>query len=409
MRTFALSAALWIGSPQANQEAVVNTGQHASKPRRWLRYVRITLVILALLVVILAGIGLWVLTLPPFGGEPNGERLMRMRANPLYHDGAFANPLPPEPPRALSDNLTLLRQELANKEVRVPPSAIPVVVVDPKSLQATAPAPGLRAFWIGHASVYIEIDGLRLLVDPVFSEYASPFSFGPRRFHPPPIALADLPPIDAVLITHDHYDHLDMNVVQQLAKRGTAFHVPLGIGAHLERWGVAAKQIHEHEWWQEQQLGKLRIVSTPTRHYSGRALNRNSTLWTSWSVIGSKHRFYVSGDTGYGDHFRRIGEKLGPFDLSFIKVGAYGPGAPWADIHMSAEDAVRAHRDVRATRMFPVHWGTFNLAFHAWDEPIRRTLAAAHTQGVDVVTPRVGEFVDADRPFASVAWWEQVR
>ncbi|CAN5446534.1 MBL fold metallo-hydrolase [soil metagenome] len=387
----------------------MNTGQHASKPRRWLRYVRITLVILALLVVILAGIGLWVLTLPPFGGEPNGERLMRMRANPLYHDGAFANPLPPEPPRALSDNLTLLRQELANKEVRVPPSAIPVVVVDPKSLQATAPAPGLRAFWIGHASVYIEIDGLRLLVDPVFSEYASPFSFGPRRFHPPPIALADLPPIDAVLITHDHYDHLDMNVVQQLAKRGTAFHVPLGIGAHLERWGVAAKQIHEHEWWQEQQLGKLRIVSTPTRHYSGRALNRNSTLWTSWSVIGSKHRFYVSGDTGYGDHFRRIGEKLGPFDLSFIKVGAYGPGAPWADIHMSAEDAVRAHRDVRATRMFPVHWGTFNLAFHAWDEPIRRTLAAAHTQGVDVVTPRVGEFVDADRPFASVAWWEQVR
>jgi L-ascorbate metabolism protein UlaG (beta-lactamase superfamily) len=365
---------------------------------------------LALLVVVGVAVGAWVLSLPPFGGELTGERLARARANPLYRDGAFDNPPPPGPPRAfLADNLTLLRYELSNEEVRVPPSPIPIVAVDAKALQSAPAKPGLRAFWIGHASVYVELDGVRLLVDPVFAEYASPFQMGPRRFHPPPIALADLPPIDAVLITHDHYDHLDLRAAQELGRRGAAFHVPLGIGAHLERWGIPAAQIREYEWWQEQSLRGIRIVSTPTRHYSGRALNRNSTLWTSWVVIGARHRFYVSGDTGYAGHFREIGGKFGPFDLSFVKVGAYGPGAPWADIHMSAEDAVRAHRDLHAARMVPVHWGTFNLAFHAWDEPIRRTVAAATALKANVLTPRIGELIDADRPFTSTAWWEKVR
>jgi L-ascorbate metabolism protein UlaG (beta-lactamase superfamily) len=222
--------------------------------------------------------------------------------------------------------------------------------------------------------------------------------------------LAELPAIDAVLITHDHYDHLDMRTIQHLASRGSTFFVPLGIGAHLQAWGVPAAQLREMEWWQEQTLRGVRIVSTPSRHYSGRGLtDKNATLWGSWSVVGARHRFYVSGDTGYSDHFRSIGERLGPFDLSFVKIGAYGPGAPWLDIHMSAEDAVRAHRDVRARRMFPVHWGTFNLAFHAWDEPIERALAAARAGQVELLTPRVGEMVNADQAFASSAWWRALR
>jgi L-ascorbate metabolism protein UlaG (beta-lactamase superfamily) len=350
-----------------------------------------------------------VLSQPPFGGELTGDRLARARANPLYHDGRFVNPLPPAS-YTWADVQALIAGQFLGDEVRVPPAPLPIVAVAPERLRDPPPNPGLRTFWIGHASVYVEIDGLRLLIDPIFSDHASPFHMGPKRFQPPPIALADLPPIDVVLITHDHYDHLDMGTVQQLARGNAVFCVPLGIGAHLERWGVAPQRIVELEWGQEHAPRGVRIVSTPSRHYSGRRLaDRNATLWTSWSVIGARHRFYVSGDTGYSDHLRAIGERFGPFDLAFIKVGAYGPGAPWLDIHMSAEDAVRAARDVKAKRMVPVHWGTFNLAFHAWDEPIRRTLAAARADGVDVAAPRLGEWVDADRPFPANAWWEQVR
>jgi L-ascorbate metabolism protein UlaG (beta-lactamase superfamily) len=372
------------------------------------RRTRILLATAAALFVALVAGAMLVLSLPQFGGELAGARLARARANPQYRDGAFVNPLPPAGYRMV-DVWNLLKGQFFGSEVRVPPAPIPVVAVDP-ALKNTPPAPGLRAFWIGHASVYVEMEGIRFLIDPMFSDYASPIDVGPKRFFPPPIALGDLPPIDAVLITHDHYDHLDMRTIEVLARAGARFFVPLGIGAHLERWGVAPDRMRELEWWQEESLGAVRIVSTPARHYSGRRLgDRNATLWTSWSVIGARHRFYVSGDTGYSDHFRTIGTRLGPFDLSFIKIGAYGPGAPWLDIHMSAEDAVRAHRDVGARWLFPVHWGTFNLAFHEWDEPIKRTLAAASTAKVDVVTPRVGEFVDAEKDFVSTAWWEAVR
>jgi len=361
----------------------------------------------ALLVTIVA-IAMFVLSLPQFGGEVTGDRLARARANPQYRDGAFANPLPPAGYRMV-DVWNLVKGQFLGKEVRVPPAPIPIIAVDP-TLKSTPPTAGLRAFWIGHASVYVEMEGVRFLIDPMFSDYASPFDAGPKRFHPPPIELANLPPIDAVLITHDHYDHLDMRTIQQLARNGARFFVPLGIGAHLERWGVARARMVELEWWQEESLRSVRIVSTPSRHYSGRRLaDRNATLWTSWSVIGTSHRFYVSGDTGYSDHFGTIGARFGPFDLSFIKIGAYGPGQPWLDIHMTAEDAVRAHRDVGARLMFPVHWGTFNLAFHDWDEPIRRAVAAAHAEKVRIVTPRIGEIVDVDKEFVSTPWWEAVR
>jgi len=201
-----------------------------------------------------------------------------------------------------------------------------------------------------------------------------------------------------------------MATVRQLAARGTVFFVPLGVGAHLERWQVPMAQIRELEWWQEGGVGGVRFVCTPTRHYSGRGLtDSRATLWSSWSVVGPQHRFFYSGDTGYSKHFAEIGARLGPFDMSFIKVGAYGPGQPWIDIHMTPEDAVRAHGEVGAKRLFPVHWGTFNLAFHAWDEPIRRTVKAAAAHGADLVTPRIGQMIDAERLFSADPWWESVR
>ena len=361
-----------------------------------------------LLLALLGGAAFIVLSLPPFGAKASGSRLERERANPQFENGRFVNVERPAP-YSFAVVRTLIAGQFSGDEVREPPAPMPIVAVDPAAL-AAAPKPGLRAFWIGHASVYVEVDGVRVLIDPVFSEYASPFPVGPKRFHPPPIALADLPRIDAVVISHDHYDHLDMATVRQLAARGTVFFVPLGVGAHLERWQVPMAQIRELEWWQEGGVGGVRFVCTPTRHYSGRGLtDSRATLWSSWSVVGPQHRFFYSGDTGYSKHFAEIGARLGPFDMSFIKVGAYGPGQPWIDIHMTPEDAVRAHGEVGAKRLFPVHWGTFNLAFHAWDEPIRRTVKAAAARGADLVTPRIGQMIDAERLFSADPWWESVR
>ena len=344
-----------------------------------------------------------VLTLPTFGGRVVGERLDRVRANPHYRDGQFVNVVLPAG-YTFAEMKLMFTEQFFGKQQRIPPVPIPVLPVNAQSL-ATAPSDSaLRAFWVGHSTAYIEIDGIRLLTDPIFSEHASPFNIGFRRLHPVPIALEQLPKIDAVVISHDHYDHLDMPTVKHLARHGTHFLVGLGVGAHLERWGVPVPQVHEMEWWQEETIANVRIVSTPARHYSGRrGLDANATLWSSWSVIGPTHRIFYSGDTGYSDHFQEIGRRFGPFDLSFIKIGAYGPVQAWLDIHMSAEDAVRAAQELGTRRMFPLHWATFNLQYHEWNEPIERALTEAERTGVNLLTPRVGEIVND--AFRSTAWW----
>jgi L-ascorbate metabolism protein UlaG (beta-lactamase superfamily) len=354
--------------------------------------------------VVLAGLALQAAT---FGGTSSGARLLRMQASAQFKDGAFFNL---ERQAAWDLGLDYLLEQFFGDQVRTPPLSVPILEIEPESLSAR-PTPGLRVAWLGHASVLLELDGQRLLVDPVLSEFASPFQFvGPRRMHPPPIALQDLDHIDAVMISHDHYDHLDMATVSHLAPQGTQFFVPLGVGAHLEKWGVAPAQITELEWWESAKLGDLNITSTPNRHYSGRSLfDYKATLWSSWSIVGPKNRAFYSGDTGYSEEFSTIGKRFGPFDLSVIKIGAYGPGNSWSDIHMTPEQALQVHLDVGAKRMLPVHWATFNLALHAWDEPIKRLVAAATEQQVDLVTPRIGELVNAHRTVMFSPWWEAVK
>ncbi len=341
-----------------------------------------------------------------FGGTPADERLERMSRSPMFHGGVFANnPVVPEVKPGTY--MTILRRQLFGDELRVPPEGtIPVVQPAPGAFQ-NPPAPGLRAIWFGHASVLIEIDGVRVFTDPVFSERVSPFtSVGPERFFQPPVALADLPRVDAVVISHDHYDHLDMETVTHLARGGTIFFVPLGIGAHLERWDIKPEQIVELDWWEKRTIGAVEITCAPAVHYSGRGLlNRNSTLWSAWAIKGPRFNFFHSGDSGYSPHFAAIGKRLGPFDLTSIKIGAYD--WTWEDIHMNPEQAVRAHVDLGGRRMLPVHWATFNLAIHDWDEPIRRARTAALAAKVEMVTPRPGETVDAKAPFFSSAWWER--
>ncbi len=371
------------------------------KTKKYLKVLAILVTVLAEGLLLLQGCAF-------FGGNVSGDRLDRVMASTHQENGTFRNTVPQR--AAASGNYwNYIVEQFSGDQVRVPPAAIPVTTVDPEILTST-PAAGLRAIWLGHATVYLELDGKRVLIDPILSDYAAPIDwFGPKRFHPSPIALEDLPRIDAVLISHDHYDHLDMKTVQHLAKTGSRFFVPLGIGAHLDAWDVPADQIVELDWWQNARLPGLEIVSTPARHYSGRELfDYKETLWSSWTVIGADHRIFYSGDTGYSDHFKNIGEKYGPFDLAVIKIGAYGPGNSWIDIHMDPEHAVQSFVDVRGKRMLPVHWATFNMAFHDWQEPVIRAVRAAKELNIDLVTPRVGEIVTSGVPFHSENWWADI-
>jgi L-ascorbate metabolism protein UlaG (beta-lactamase superfamily) len=356
------------------------------------------------IVAFLAVAGYGVFQLPAFGGRFDGQRLERMQRSPEWIDGRFQNTPPQKTGGTFWETMRLYRQG----QIREPHFEIPVIAVAPETLRTPA-SPGLRAIWFGHSSVLVEIDGVRLMTDPVLSDVVSPVQIGPKRMHPPPIGLADLAGIDAVLISHDHYDHLDMKTIQHLAAQGTQFYVGLGVGAHLERWKVAPAQIHEMDWWESLQLKNVQISCTPARHYSGRKRQDNSTLWASWVVEGAQHSFYFSGDTGYADHFRAIHARYGDTDLNLIKIGAYGTPPSWLDIHMDPESAVRANQDLGGGILLPVHWATFNLSYHAWDEPILWTLRAAEAEHVQLVTPRVGEVVEVGQPFNNVGWYKGAR
>jgi L-ascorbate metabolism protein UlaG (beta-lactamase superfamily) len=275
---------------------------------------------------------------------------------------------------------------------------------------APAVAAPLAVTWYGHSSVLLELDGCRVLADPVWGERVSPSPLlGPKRLHPVPVPLAALPAVDAVLISHDHYDHLDLPTVRALLRQGTApFVVPLGIGEHLRGWGVPDERVVELDWGASTTVGGLTLTCTEARHFSGRSLRRNTTLWSSWALAGPRHRVFFGGDTGYTPAFADIGAEHGPFDLTLLPIGAFSDR--WPLIHMTPEEAVRAHRDLAGGGglLVPVHWATFNLGFHTWAEPARRLHCAAAAAGVRIAVPRPGGRVDATAPPAATDWWTAV-
>lgn len=372
---------------------------------------RLLLAILAAIVaivVILIGSTGW---LDALGAAPTGERLARIQRSPNYRDGAFQNPAATS---LATDGGTwqTIRRWLGGHEQRVPSGPLPVVSLTRTDF-AQPPVSGLRATWLGHSTVLVEIDGARILFDPVWARRASPSSLiGPRRFFDPPLALDNLPPLDAIIASHDHYDHLDRGVVRALARDPTQsrarFVVPLGVGAHLERWGLPPDRITELDWSESTTVGPLSLTATPARHFSGRGISdRNHTLWASWSVAGPTHRVFHSGDTGPFAGFVDIGTAHGPFDLTLIKIGAYGD--TWPDIHLTPEQAVDAHAKVRGKLLLPIHWGTFNLAFHAWDEPAERVVSAAVAGNTRLIVPRPGESIEPATARQVDPWWRTVR
>ena len=275
---------------------------------------------------------------------------------------------------------------------------------------APAEAGDLAVTWFGHSSVVIEIDGHRVLTDPVWSRRVSPSRvLGPARLHPVPVAVEALPQVDAIVVSHDHYDHLDRDTVATLLTSQSApFLVPLGVGAHLRRWKVPEDRIVELDWNDDVRIGSLTVTCLEARHFSGRSLVRDTTQWASWSVVGPEHRAFFGGDTGYTEAFADIGARLGPFDVTLLPVGAYDDR--WPDIHMNPEEAARSHGDLQQGSpssgiVVPVHWATFNLAFHPWSEPVERLLTAAEAERISVVVPMPGQRVDLARPLPHRRWW----
>jgi L-ascorbate metabolism protein UlaG (beta-lactamase superfamily) len=326
------------------------------------------------------------------------------KRSPHYSDGVFNNL---EPSSTLSldseEQRKIVWDLIGFRSASRPRGPIPVVAPEPAAVSPT----GVSVCWFGHSSALIEVDGYRVLADPVWSRRCSPSqAVGPERLHDVPAPLEALAALDAVLISHDHYDHLDHETIIGLARTQRApFVVPLGIGAHLRAWGIPEDRIVELDWDESHRIDELTLVCTPARHFSGRLFTRNTTLWASWAIAGPRHRAFFGGDTGYTKSFAEIGAAHGPFDLTLMPIGAYHPA--WPDIHMNPEDAVRAHLDVTdaATGLLvPIHWATFRLAPHPWSEPVERLVAAAQAEHVRIAVPKPGERVDAT--WVSEPWWQ---
>lgn len=322
-----------------------------------------------------------------------------MQESPQWSKGRFRNPQP------LWNDFWGAFGSILRRDANSTPKE-PVALAHPtRAGLAGDSASGLRATWLGHSTVYLEIDGIRILTDPVWGKRASPLGWaGPSRFYAPLIPLEQVPVPQVVAISHDHYDHLDHSTIRRIKDWDTRFIVPLGVGARLVDWGVPASSITELDWWESTRLGSLEVTCTPARHASGRGVfDKDRTLWGGFAFRGSRHRVYYSGDTGMFPGLADIGHRLGPFDLTMIEAGAYGQA--WPDWHLGPEQAVRAHAMVQGKILLPVHWGLFDLAAHGWTEPIERVLVAARVAGITVALPRPGASFEPEALPEPVRWW----
>lgn len=345
--------------------------------------------------------GCVVLHMKVFGSNPEGARLERIEKSPQYQDGIFVNPI--ETPMMAEDAsyLKMLYGFFKPSKEKQPQQTLPSIT---RNLPVATDQPTLT--WFGHSSYLIQAQGKNFLMDPVFSGYAAPFSFAGPGAYPGTnhYQIGNLPPIDYVMISHDHYDHLDYETILQLKDQKTRFIVPLGVGAHLERWGIALSRITELDWWEKVQVdADFELIATPARHFSGRGLDRGKTLWASFVLRSKDLNLYLGGDSGYGPHFRAIGDAYGPFDLALLECGQYNP--MWPYIHMMPEEVVLAANDLHAKVLQPVHWAKFTLSLHPWKEPVTRVSKAAMERNLPLCTPMIGEAVLLKRQYPNHWWW----
>ncbi|QDY46903.1 hypothetical protein HF394_17720 [Planococcus glaciei] len=341
---------------------------------------------------------------PTFGGNPSKEQKESYEVFDNYKDGKFVN-LPSEIPAGSIEVPATLATSMSSREDTSPSVRLPVSEIDWNAINSDEDS----LTWLGHSAFILSIDKKKILVDPMLGPIASPVSFiGPKRYSEDLLGIVEkLPAIDAVFITHDHYDHLDYQSITKLQSKVAHFFVPYGVSSHLINWGIAKEKITELNWWEEAEFQELTVALTPAKHFSGRGLlNQNSTLWGGWVILGEQTRFYVSGDGGYDAHFKEIGDMYGPFDIALIEGGQYD--TRWPESHMQPEESVQASIDVQGKKMVLTHWGAFTLARHGWTEPIERAAAAAEERGVTLTSSPMGETVPLDgnlsSPFSE--WWE---
>lgn len=362
-------------------------------------------IILASVIVLIAVAAFFVLRLPQFGKPPQGDHKSSISQSPQFNGekDQFTNA------GGIEMNFTIDKVFKTLPGFLFPPKG-----KTPDSIVVQHPSPSAigslskeeaALTWFGHSAFILEISGKVILLDPMFGPAAAPFSFQVRRFSQDlPIALNDLPEIDAIVFSHDHYDHLDYPTIKALKDKVGHFYVPLGLGSHLQHWGVAKDKITELDWWQNASLGDIEFICTPSQHFSGRGIGDGaSTLWSSWVIRTPKRNIFFSGDSGYFPGFKQIGEQYGPFDLAMMECGQYNE--MWKEIHMMPEESAQAAVDLRAQRMLPIHWGMFDLALHPWTDPIERVSQKAKALGMPLVTPQVGERFLLENP-PSKAWWK---
>jgi len=345
---------------------------------------------------------------PEFGADPTAKEKVSFEKTGHYKEEKFFNLIPTNMDMNTGGMFSLMIDFIKGVPNREPKSELPIHKIDSLSIVQNVTKPTLM--WFGHSAFLLQLDGKNILLDPMLGPVPAPHPWlgGKRYNHELPITIEKIPKIDAVVISHDHYDHLDYGSIQELKAKTEHFYVPLGVGAHLRYWGVEAEKIHEFDWWEEGALDSLKIVFTPSRHFLGRGLgNRFSTLWGSWVIQGKNENIYFSGDGGYGPHFKEIGAKYGPFDFAMMECGQYNK--KWKDIHMMPEETAQAAVDVQAKTMIPIHWGAFSLALHTWFDPIERVTKKAKALNQPIIVPEIGEVIDLDQEdFTSSTWWESV-
>jgi len=341
---------------------------------------------------------------PVFGKAAAGLRLERIRRSPNYK----------------KDRFEMLGEYRNRPASTTPEHRIPSVRTDLRAL----PDDKLSIVWFGHSSYLLKVNRTTILVDPVFSANASPVSFMAKAFPGTEVyTAADMPEIDILLLTHDHYDHLDYPTILQLIPKTKQYCASLGVGAHLELWGVAPEKIVELDWWESWSVktggvagasvadggfaaggDEFIFTATPARHFSGRSFKRGGTLWSSFVLKAAGYSLFLGGDSGYEEHFKAIGDRFGPFDLALLECGQYGKN--WPYIHMTPEQTVQAALDLRAAALLPVHWSKFTLALHPWSEPVRRVMKAAAEKGLPLATPLIGQPVVVGGPYPDARWWD---